>query len=441
MVHYSENFMETLVSLAKRRGFVFPSAEIYGGLAAVHDYGPLGALMKQNLRKLWLERFVQGRGDIVPIETSILTRREVLQASGHEAGFSDPLAECKICHQRFRTDHDIPVAKDHDHQLTEAKAFNLMFKTHAGPIEDAGNLVYLRPETAQGMFTNFKLTMEALRLKPPFGIAQIGKNFRNEITTGNFIFRMRELEIAELEYFVLPADAQRFNQEWVREWTNFFADLGLAGDRFRVRELAADERAHYAVSNTDFEYEFPFGWGEIAGVANRTDYDLQNHIKHSGEDLSWFDEETKTRIVPHVIEPTLGLDRLLMTLMVHGLTISDGTDGREVGEMVLKLHPRVAPVTAAVFPLVKKDGLAEIADEITNDLRAADIGYVQYDASGSIGKRYRRHDEIGTPFCITVDFQTKEDNTVTVRHRDTLQQDRIHRTELVSYLSGQLKTA
>lgn len=446
---YPVDFMDTLVSLCKRRGFVYPSAEIYGGLAAVHDYGPLGALMKQNLRKLWLERFVYRRSDIVPIETSILTHREVLQASGHESGFSDPLAECKVCHQRFRTDptspsglhgaSQVPQPKDHEHQLTEAKAFNLMFKTYAGPVEETGNLVYLRPETAQGMFVNFKLIADALRLRPPFGISQIGKTFRNEITTGNFIFRLRELELAEIEYFVPPADAAKHYEQWVALWTQFLADLGLVGDRIRVRELSPEDRAHYAAANTDIEYEFPFGWGEIAGIANRTDYDLKNHIQHSSQDLSWFDEETKTRIVPYVVEPTLGLDRVLMALLVHGLHISDGTDGREAGEMVLKLHPRVAPVTAAVFPLVKKDGLAEIADEITADLRTADLGYVQSDASGSIGKRYRRHDEIGTPFCVTVDYQTKEDDTVTVRYRDTLEQERVARSELVRYLREQLE--
>lgn len=431
---YTPDFMEKLVSLAKRRGFVFPSADIYGGLGAVWDYGPLGALMKQNLRKLWTERFVTSRADIVPIESSILTNRKVLQASGHEAGFSDPLAECKVCHERFRTDHEIPKAKDHEHQLTEAKAFNLMFKTHAGPIDDEGNLVYLRPETAQGMFVNFKLIADAMRLRPPFGIAQIGKNFRNEITTGHFIFRLRELEIAEIEYYVTPDSADQANVDWVENWRQFFADLGLDGERMRIRELEADERAHYAKSNTDFEYEYPFGWGEIAGVANRTDYDLKNHIEHSGKDLALFDEETKEKLIPYVIEPTLGLDRLLMTLLVHGYQESDGTDGREAGETVLKLHPAIAPISAAVFPLVKKDGLAELAQDVAITLRKADLGYIQYDASGSIGKRYRRHDEIGTPFCITVDFDSKEKGTVTVRDRDTLQQETIKIEQLTQYL-------
>jgi glycyl-tRNA synthetase len=430
-MNYPENFMETLVSLAKRRGFVFPSADIYGGLSAVWDYGPLGALMKQNLRREWLRRFVEGRNDIVPIEASILTNRQVLVASGHEKGFSDPLAECTICHERFRTDHDIPKAKDHEHKLTEAKQFNLMFKTFAGPIENEGNLVYLRPETAQGMFVNFKLISEAMRLRPPFGIAQIGKNFRNEITTGNFIFRLRELEIAELEYFVAPEDAEKYNTEWVEAWKQFYIDCGLNDDRLRVRELSAEDRAHYAASNTDFEYDFPFGWGEVGGVANRTDYDLKNHIEHSGKDLSWFDEETKERIVPYVIEPTLGMDRLLMALLVQALHISDGTDGREAGEMVLNLNPKIAPVTVAVFPLVKKEKLPEIAKNIVDDLRKAGIGYVQYDESGSIGRRYRRQDEIGTPWCITVDFESMTDNAVTVRNRKNLEQKRLPIDKLV----------
>lgn len=445
---YAPDFMEKLVSLAKRRGFVFPSAEIYGGLGAVWDYGPLGALMKQNLRKLWTERFVTSHDDIVPIESSILTNRKVLQASGHEAGFSDPLAECKICHERFRTDptspsglHEasqIPKGKDHEHQLTEAKAFNLMFKTFAGPVDDESNLVYLRPETAQGMFVNFKLIADALRLRPPFGIAQIGKNFRNEITTGHFIFRLRELEIAEIEYYVASGDADQATREWVEQWRQFLVDLGLSDDRLRVRQLDEDERAHYATSNTDFEYDFPFGWGEIAGVANRTDYDLRNHIEHSGKELALFDEETKEKLIPYVIEPTLGLDRLLMALLVHGFHESDGSDGREAGETVLKLHPAVAPVTAAVFPLVKKDGLAELAQEVAQTLRAANLGFIQSDASGSIGKRYRRHDEIGTPFCITVDFDSKEHQTVTVRDRDTLKQETIKIVELVGYLQKQM---
>lgn len=430
--------MDTLVSLAKRRGFVFPSAEIYGGLGAVYDYGPLGTLMKQNLRKLWMGRFVTSRPDIVPIESALLTNREVLVASGHEGGFTDPLVECRLCHERYRADHAIPKAKDHEHDLTEAKPFNLMFKTYAGPVEESANLVYLRPETAQGMFVNFKLISEAMRLRPPFGIAQNGKAFRNEITTGNFIFRLREFEQAEIEYFVPPAEADTYFSDWVDAWKQFFADVGLTGERVRLREHGADELAHYAKGATDIEYEFPFGWSELAGVANRTDFDLKQHIEHSTKDLSWFDEETKERMVPYVIEPTLGIDRLMLALLVHALHISDGTDGREAGEMVLKLHPKVAPVTAAVFPLVKKDGLPEIAQEIVETLRTSGIGYIQYDPSGSIGRRYRRQDEIGTPFCITIDGDSKTDGTVTVRHRDTLKQERVAKAELAAYLRQHL---
>lgn len=432
---YAPDFMEKLVSLAKRRGFVFPSAEIYGGVASVWDFGPLGALLKQNIRREWLQRFVLRRSDIVPIESAILTKPKVLQASGHVAGFTDPLVECTICHERYRADHPVPKAKDHEHQLTEAKQFNLMFKTHAGPVETDQNMVYLRPETAQGMFVNFKLVGEAMRLKPPFGIAQVGKAFRNEITPGNFIFRTREFEQGEIEFFVPEAEADQWFEVWVKEWQQFFADFGLSGDRVRTRQHEQDELAHYSKATSDIEYEFPFGWSELAGIANRTDFDLKQHIEHSGEDLSWFDEETKSRFVPYVIEPTMGIDRAALAFLVHGLSISDGSDGREAGETVLKLHPRLAPVSAAVFPLMKKDGLSELAEEVATTLRKADIGYIQYDASGSIGKRYRRHDEIGTPFCVTVDFDSKEKGTVTVRDRDTLQQETIKIDELVGYLT------
>lgn len=435
---YPDHFMDTLVSLAKRRGFIFPSAEIYGGLGGVYDFGPLGALMKANLKRFWTERFVTGRGDILPIESALLTKPEVLRASGHETGFSDPLVECTVCHARFRADHEIPAAKDHAHQLTEAKQFNLMFKTHAGPAEETANKVYLRPETAQGMFVNFKLVADAMRMRPPFGIAQIGKAFRNEITFGNFTFRVREFEQAEIEYFVPPASADEMFADWVEAWRQFFADLGLTGDRIRLRQIPSEDLAHYASAATDVEYEFPFGWSELAGIANRTDFDLKQHIEHSGKDLSWFDEASKERMVPYVIEPTLGIDRLLLALLVHGLQISDGTDGREAGEMTLKLHPRIAPVTAAVFPLVKKEGLPELSKEVVIALRRAGIGYVQYDESGSIGRRYRRHDEIGTPFCLTVDFESKDDRSVTVRHRDTLEQVRVPIDQLVEVLTKQL---
>ncbi len=464
--------MDLLVSLCKRRGFVFPSSEIYGGLGSVWDYGPLGTMLKTNIRREWMRRFVYNRGDIVPIESAVLTRREVLQASGHEEGFTDPLVECRKCGKRFRSDHYFEAQKlSHQkridetigsgdsgpliegfsfllcgdggvHELisSEPKQFNLMFRTHAGPVESDQNLVYLRPETAQGMFVNFKLVAETMRMKPPFGIAQIGKAFRNEITPGNFIFRTREFEQAEIEYFVPPAEADEYFGGWLTIWEDFFRSLGLDDDsgRLRLRQHDKDELAHYSKATTDIEYRFPFGWSELAGVANRTDFDLKQHMEQSKQDLRWFDEDTKEKYLPHVIEPTLGIDRLMLALLVHGLHVSDGTDGREAGELVLKLHPRVAPVTAAVFPLMKKDGLAELAESIAEELRQADLGYVQSDEAGSIGKRYRRHDEIGTPFCVTVDYQSKEDGTVTVRHRDTLKQERVSRTELVNYLREQL---
>ncbi len=438
-MNYPENFMEQLVSLAKRRGFVFPSAEIYGGLAAVWDYGPLGSLMKQNIRRAWLQRFVLSQPNIVPLEAAILTKREVLVASGHETGFSDPLVECTVCHERFRADHEIPKGKGHEHQLTEAKQFNLMFKTTAGPVEESSNLVYLRPETAQGMFVNFKLVAEALRLKPPFGIAQIGKAFRNEITVGNFIFRLRELEQAEMEYFVKPGTDEQIFEEWKNAMPAFFEALGVNKDRMRLYEHPKEKLSHYSKRTVDLEYEFPFGWGEVWGCANRTDFDLKQHMEHSGKDLSWFDEETKEKFVPYVIEPALGLDRALLMLLVDAFHVSDGTDGREAGESVLKLHPRIAPVTAAVFPLVKKEQLPQIAKEIVASLRDAGIGYVQYDESGSIGRRYRRQDEIGTPWCITVDFDSQADKTVTLRHRDTLEQERVSIAELPATLAAALK--
>lgn len=428
--------MDQLVSLAKRRGFLFPSSEIYGGLNAVWDWGPLGTLMKQNLKNLWLEKFVFGSPNIVSIDTSILTRREVLQASGHEQGFSDPLVECRICHERYRADQNVPKAKDHAHNLTKPQNFNLMFKTYMGSVEESASLVYLRPETAQGMFVNFKLVAESMRLKPPFGIAQIGKAFRNEITVGNFIFRLREFEQAEIEYFIPPDQDLEWFDYWVAKWQEFFIDLGLGGDRVRIRQHQKEELAHYAKATSDVEFEFPFGWSELAGISNRTDFDLNQHINHSSRDLAWFDESTREKYIPFVIEPTLGIDRLILALLVNALGVSDGKDGREAGEIVLKLDPRIAPVKAAVFPLVKKDGLPEIASKIVNDLRLSKIGYVSYDESGSIGRRYRRQDEIGTPYCLTVDGQSKEDQTVTIRHRDTLAQERVPIKDLTNYLQS-----
>lgn len=441
------NSIDQIVSLAKRRGFMYPSNELYGGLAAVYDLGPLGVALKNNLKRLWWETFVDGRDDVVGIESAILTRREVLQASGHEAEFSDPLVECKKCHERFRADHEISKSKHHVHELTDAKPFNLMFKTSAGPVEDSAALVYLRPETAQGMFTNFKNILETMRVKLPFGIAQIGKCFRNEITTGTFLFRLREFEIAELEFFVKPGSDEEWFTNWVGDWEQFLFDLGLSKERLRRYEHPKGSLAHYSKGTTDVEYQFPFGWGELTGVANRTDFDLKRHQEFSKKDLQYFDEESKSKYLPYVIEPTLGVERVLFAVLCEAFRLypagrKQRTENREQheaseAEIVLHLNPRIAPVTVAVLPLVKKDGMPEKAREIVRELRRSGI-IVVYDESATIGRRYRRQDEIGTPWCVTVDGETLERGVVTVRDRDTMEQDRVLASELPAYLTEQL---
>jgi len=433
--------MEQIVSLAKRRGFVWPSSEIYGGLSAVWDYGPLGKEMKKNIKALWEQRFIYERDDIIAIESAELTRREVLQASGHEEQFVDPMVDCKICKERFRADEPIPKANDHIHQLTKPRQFNLMFKTHAGPAEDASSLVYLRPETAQGMFTNFKTIVDTQRVKVPFGIAQIGKSFRNEITTGDFTFRSREFEIAEIEYFVKPGTDEQWFKKWVGEWEQFFLDCGLKKQNLKLRAHPKKSLAHYSKATTDIVYQFPFGWQELAGVANRTDYDLKRHEQYSGKDLKYFDEESKQKYLPYVIEPTLGVERLLLALLVDGYdeiksgNSEQGTVNREK-EYVLRLNPKIAPVKVAVFPLVNKDKLPAIAKEIYSELKQH--WNVQYDDAGSIGRRYRRVDEIGCPFAVTVDFETLKDNTVTIRDRDSMKQERVKIKALNDLLTKRL---
>ena len=425
------DLMEQIVSLAKRRGFVYPSAELYGGTGAVWDFGPYGNRMKNNIKSFWYRRFVQERDDIIDIDSAILIKREVLAASGHEKQFNDMMVECKKCKQRFRADHQIPEAKDHKHDLGEPKQFNLMFKTNLGPVEDPEHIGYLRPETAQGMFTNFKTILDTSRKKVPFGIAQIGKSFRNEITTGNFIFRAREFEIGEIEFFVKPGTDDEWFKKWVDEWGKFFEECGLKKEKLRRYNHPKESLAHYSKGTTDYEYEFPFGWGEIAGIANRTDFDLKAHEKHSGKELRYFDEKTGEKYVPYVIEPTLGIERLMLALLVDGYdVIKPATSDQqpENQEYVLRLNPKIAPIKAAVFPLVNKDKLPAIAREIYEDLRA--WKHVEYDDSGSIGRRYRRQDEIGTIAGITVDFQTLKDNTVTIRDRDTMKQIRIKRSEI-----------
>lgn len=437
--------MEEIVSLCKRRGFIMPSAEIYGGTGSVWDFGPLGVLMKNNIKNLWIETFVQKRKEIVLIESALLTKREVLVASGHESEFTDPLVECKKCNGRFREDHleDKTTCPNCQSKniFTEAKKFNMMFKTYLGPVEASENLAYLRPETAQGMFTNFKNVLETSRKKLPFGIAQVGKAFRNEITTGNYIFRDREFEQMEIEYFVKPGEDEKWFDFWRNAWEKFLISCGLSSERLHRYDHPKQALSHYSKGTTDFEYDYPFGRSEVAGVANRTDFDLSAHEKHSGVDMKYFEEVTKEKFWPYVIEPTLGVERLMLALLVEGFEKIEDKEkkeekDREAGEIVLHLNPKIAPIKAAILPLVKKDKLPEIAQEIYNELSAH--WPVDYDESGSIGRRYRRQDEIGTPFCITVDFQSLDDQSVTLRDRDSMKQERINIKEIGKQIKSKL---
>jgi glycyl-tRNA synthetase len=422
--------MEKIVALCKRRGFIFPSSEIYGGIGSTYDYGHYGVLLKTNVKNEWWRAMLQERDDVVALDSAILQHPRVWEASGHVGGFTDPLVDCKTCGQRFRADHldqlECPQkpskhpGEDERCELTEARQFNLMFETNVGPVKDTASVAYLRPETAQGIFINFKNVLQFSRKKPPFGIAQVGKSFRNEITPGNFIFRTREFEQMEMEYFVPPAEGPRWYEHWKDERRRWYEDLGIRPDMLRLREHDADELSHYSSGTADIEYLFPIGWSELEGIANRTDFDLRAHAEHSGEKLEYFDSATGERYVPHVIEPAAGADRATLAFLV------DGYDEEEVdGERrtVLKLHPRLAPVKVAVLPLVRKDGQPELARDVYAMLRRR--VQAEYDEGGSIGKRYRRHDEIGTPFCVTIDHQSLEDRTVTVRDRDSLAQERV----------------
>jgi len=441
--------MKKIMSLAKRRGFVFPSSEIYGGVEALWDFGPLGAQMKQNIKREWFSRFVQQMDNVVALDSTILMHPDVWKASGHVENFTDPLIECKSCNSRFRADHMIdgrfvgqgeakepnqcPECGDRD--FTPAKHFNLMFKTFLGPVEDDSHITYLRPETAQGMFVDFKLVQESMRLKLPFGIAQAGKSFRNEITTGNFFFRSREFEIAEIEFFCKPGEDEKWFDFWLNAWEQFYIDLGLKKENLRRYEHPKESLAHYSKRTVDIEYKFPFGWGELAGIANRTDFDLGQHTKVSGKDLSYRDEETGKKYLPYVIEPTMGIERAMLALLIDAYEEVKGartttTEAAKESEVVLKLSKKVAPVQVAVFPLVKnKPEVVAKAKEVYNMLKAHFV--CQYDEVGAIGRRYRRQDEIGTPFCVTVDFDSLEHNDVTLRDRDTMGQKRISIKELV----------
>ncbi|MFF1876768.1 glycine--tRNA ligase [Leifsonia sp. NPDC058230] len=454
--------LDSVITLAQHRGFVFPSGDIYGGTRSAWDYGPLGVELKENIKREWWNAFVRGRGDMVGLDSAVILPTPVWEASGHVKVFSDPLTESLITHKRYRADHlfeayeakhghapenglaDIPDPEHPDKigQWTEIRQFSGLLKTFLGVVDDESGLHYLRPETAQGIFTNFANVLQTSRKKPPFGIGQIGKAFRNEITPGNFIFRTREFEQMEIEFFVEPGTDEDWQQTWMDLSWNWFIDLGLKPENIRWFEHAKDKLAHYSKRTVDIEYKFDFTgseWGELMGVANRTDYDLRVHVEASGKDLSFFDQNKNERFVPYVIEPSFGLTRALMAFLVDAYDEEEvpnakgGTDKRTV----LRLDPRLAPVKVAVLPLSRNEALSPLARSLADSLRKR--RNVDFDDSGAIGRRYRRQDEIGTPFCVTVDFDSLEDNAVTVRDRDTMQQERIPIEELDGYLARRLK--
>lgn len=444
--------IEKLVSLCKRRGYVFPNSEIYGGLANSWDFGPLGTELKNNIKKEWWRTIVWSREEVVGLDAAILMNAKVWEASGHVSGFTDPLVECKACHTRFRNDFllagkygQVSIKNGYTHcplcngELTEAKKFNLMLKTYLGPVEDKASLTYLRPETAQGIFVNFKQILNVSRKKIPFGIAQLGKAFRNEITPGNFIFRTREFEQMELEYFVKPEEDDKWYKYWVEERLRWYLNLGIKKENLRKRSHLKKELAHYAKSCTDIEYFFSFtgdnGWAELEGIANRTDYDLKTHQKYSGEDMTYFDEETKKNYLPYVIEPSAGVERSALAFLFDAYQEEETENGEK--RVVLKLHPRIAPLKVAVFPLLKNNPeLVKLAKEVYQGL----LGEFScdYDDLGSIGRRYRRQDEIGTLWCITIDHQSLKDKTVTIRDRDTMKQERISIKEIKDWVNQKL---
>jgi len=413
--------MEKLVSLCRRRGFIFPSSEIYGGLSSCWDYGPLGVELKRNIKQAWWRAVVQQRDDMVGLDASILMHPQVWQASGHVEGFSDPLVECKSCHKRWRSDElEGDKCPDCGGELTEPKLFNLMFKTFIGPVEDEASVVYLRPETAQGMFVNFENVVNTTRKRLPFGIAQIGKSFRNEVTTGNFIFRCREFEQMEIEFFVKPGTDKQWFDYWVEERLNWYVSLGIRKENLKLRQHTKEELAHYARECYDINYLYPMGWAEMEGIANRGDFDLVQHAKFSGKGLSYYDEETKEHIVPYIIEPSAGVDRTALAVLCDAYD-EDVTDGEP--RVLLHLHPSIAPIKVAVLPLSRKETLAPLSKEVYAELRQQWM--TSFDEAQSIGRRYRRQDEIGTPFCVTIDFQSLEDKQVTIRERDSLRQIRV----------------
>ena len=459
--------MDKITALAKRRGFVFPGSDIYGGLANTWDYGPLGVELKNNIKQLWWRMFVQRRRDMVGLDGAILMNPRVWEASGHVGNFNDPLVDCRTCKSRFRADHLIedklglhvdgkspeeltailreanlacPVCGNRT--LTEARQFNMMFQTTIGPVEETGTRVYLRPETAQAIFVQYKNLLATSRVKLPFGVGQIGKAFRNEITPGNFIFRQLEFEQMEIEYFVRPDEAPRYFDTWLDDMRGFTKALGIDQDHLRVREHSAEELSHYSSRTVDFEYLFPgsMGWRELYGLANRSDYDLSQHQEFSGEDLRYFDQAENSRYLPYVIEPTMGLDRSILVVLLDAYDEEQTTDvnGKPDVRVLLRLDPKIAPIKAAVLPLAKKPELTAVARDLVTTLEREIPGVIDYDETANIGKRYRRQDEIGTPFCFTVDFDTLEDHTVTVRDRDTTDQERIALADVPSFLRDRL---
>jgi glycyl-tRNA synthetase len=435
--------MEKLVSLCKRRGFVFQSSEIYGGLGSVWDYGPLGAELKKNVKDRWWNAMVRSRDDIEGLDAAILMHPRVWEASGHVAGFTDPLVDCKTCKSRFRADQlesaqcpQKPSKHPGEHttcELTEPRMFNLMFKTFMGPVEESAAVVYLRPETAQGIYVNYLNVLQSSRQKVPFGIAQIGKAFRNEITPGNFIFRTREFEQMEMQYFVRPGEDTEWFERWRAIRMAWHQEIGLTPTKLRWHEHTGKELAHYARAAYDIEYEFPFGWNEIEGIHNRGDFDLTRHQEFSGKKLEYFDQAANTRYLPNIVETSAGADRVTLTLLVDAFR-EELVEGES--RTVLGFHPAIAPIKAAVLPLVNKDGMPEIAKELFNDLRKRFACF--FDDGGAIGRRYRRMDEVGTPFCITVDGQTATEHSVTVRHRDSMGQDRVELGKVLGYLTERL---
>jgi len=440
--------LNDIVSLCKRRGFVFPSSDIYGGFAASWDYGPLGVELKNNIKRLWWDEVVTSRDNVVGMDGAITTHPRVWEASGHVDGFNDPMIDCKTCGNRFRADKidedtcpkkPSKTPRECGGELTEPRDFNLMFKLHWGPVEDSANITYLRPETCQTIFPNFKNVVTSTRSRIPFGIAQIGKSFRNEITTKSFIFRQREFEQMELEFFVHPDEGDKWFEYWLEARKNWYLSIGIKEENLKMRRHEPDELAHYARDCFDVEYKFPMGWGELEGIANRTDYDLKRHSEYSKKDLSYRDDLTGEKYLPYVIESSAGVDRTFLVLMSDAYDMDEAPNDKGVMEerLVLRFSPKVAPISVAVFPLFKKPPLAEMAHKIEEDLRGP--YRTAYDESGNIGKRYRRQDEIGTPLCITIDYDSLDDKAVTIRNRDTMEQTRVSADQIHQAVADQMK--